>query len=140
MEEVKQKKETQDAEEKKTNEGQTPLHEFGHKGKKIIGERIEALSGEWDVERTLMLNAAAASLAGAVLGAFVNKKWFVLSAVAAFVLAEQAVTGWSPPAAIMKKLGKRSHDEIARERYGLKAMKGDFKNTKDADEVWNATE
>jgi len=119
---------------------ETPLHEFAHKGKKIIGERIGELSNEWDVERTFLLNAAIISLSGAMLGMFVNKKWFVLSAVAAIVMAEQAVTGWSPPVGIMKKLGKRTRDEISRERYGLKAMKGDFKNKEDAEEVWSATE
>jgi len=119
---------------------QTPLHDYAHKGKKIIGERISELSSEWDLERTFLLNAALVSLTGAVLGAFVNKKWLALSAFAAVVMAEQALTGWSPPAGIMKKLGKRTRDEITRERYGLKAMQGDFKKTKDAGEVWNATE
>jgi hypothetical protein len=118
----------------------TPLHEYSHKGKKIISDRIAELSSEWDVERTLLLNAAVISVTGALLGAFVNKKWFALSALAGFVLAEQAITGWSPPAAIMQKLGKRTRDEISRERFGLKAMKGDFKNTDDPSDVWNASE
>ncbi|MEO8086457.1 MAG: hypothetical protein ABI763_06540 [Bacteroidota bacterium] len=133
-------KETVGAEEQQNQEQQTPLHDYSHKGKRVISERIDELSSEWDVERTFLLNAAVISLSGALLGAFVNKKWFILSAAAAIVMAEQAVTGWSPPMGMMKKLGKRTRDEITRERYGLKAMKGDFKNTKDAQEVWSATE
>ena len=126
-------------EESNQEQEQSPLHEFAHKGKKVIGERLEELSSEWDVERTLMLNAAVVTLTGALLGAFVNKKWFLLSALSAFILAEQAITGWSPPVAMMKKLGKRTRDEISRERTGLKAMKGDFKQTKDAGDLWEAT-
>lgn len=123
-----------------TSEAQTPLHEYAHKGKKVISERLTELNSEWDVERTLLLNAAVISLTGAFLGAFVNKKWFILSAVAGFVMAEEAITGWSPPSAIMKKLGKRTREEIQRERTGLKAFKGDFKNAEDPAKVWEATE
>ena len=122
-----------------TEQTQTPLHEYAHKGKKIIGDRLEEISKEWDVERTLLLNTAFISMTGALLGAFVNKKWFILSALAAFVMAEEALTGWSPPTAMMKKLGKRTREEINRERTGLKAMKGDFRKTKDAGELWDAT-
>ncbi|CAN5546691.1 hypothetical protein BH11BAC1_BH11BAC1_05790 [soil metagenome] len=133
-------KETVGTDEQQNQDQQTPLHNYSHKGKKIIGDRIEELASEWDVERTFLLNAAVISLSGALLGAFVNKKWFILSAAAAIVMAEQAVTGWSPPMGMMKKLGKRTRDEITRERYGLKAMKGDFKNAKDPKDVWSATE
>ena len=136
------KEKVQDAgQEKNTSaDEKTPLHEYAHKGKKKISERLEELDKEWDVERTLLLNAAVISLTGALLGAFVNKKWFLLSAVAGFVMAEEALTGWSPPSAIMKKLGKRTREEIQRERTGLKAFKGDFKNTEDPAEVWSATQ
>lgn len=128
------------AKENSIENNKSPLYEYGHKGKRAMGNRISELDQEWDIDRTLLLNAAIVSLTGAILGAFVNKKWFLLTAAAAAVMAEQAITGWSPPSAIMKKLGKRTKDEIARERYGLKAMKGDFKSTADADKVWDATE
>jgi hypothetical protein len=135
---------TTEKKQKPLNERETsdesPLHEYGHKGKQAKNNRIAELSQEWDAERTLMLNAAVISLSGALLGAFVNKKWFLLSAAAAVVLGEQALTGWSPPYGIMKKLGRRSKDEIARERYGLKAMKGDFKDVSDPSKVWESTE
>jgi hypothetical protein len=136
------KKKVKDSEqEKNTNtEEQTPLHEYAHKGKKVISERLDELNKEWDVERTLLLNAAVVSITGALLGAFVNKKWFVLSAFAGVVMAEEALTGWSPPSAIMRKLGKRTREEIHRERMGLKAFKGDFKNAEDPSKVWEATE
>lgn len=121
------------------DESPSPLHDYGHKGKKVIGERISEIDKEWDIERTLLLNAAIVSVAGALLGTFVSKKWFLLTAVASVVMAEQAITGWSPASGLMKKLGKRTKEEIARERYGLKAMKGDFKSTDDIQKVWSAT-
>ncbi|MEO5569761.1 MAG: DUF2892 domain-containing protein [Bacteroidia bacterium] len=140
MENTKEKKQGESTENGSTTETRSPLHEYGHKGKQAKNDRISELSQEWDAERTLLLNAAVISLAGAVLGAFVNKKWFLLSAAAAVMLGEQALTGWSPAYGMMKKLGKRSKDEIARERYGLKAMKGDFKNVSDPAKVWESTE
>jgi hypothetical protein len=140
MNTMKEKVQDKEQDENTGTEEKTPLHEYAHKGKKVISERLDELNKEWDVERTLLLNAAIVSVTGALLGAFVNKKWFVLSAVAGFVMAEEALTGWSPPSAIMKKLGKRTREEIQRERTGLKAFKGDFKNADDPAKVWSATE
>jgi len=139
MNTAKGKVQDAEQEEKTVGDEKTPLHEYAHKGKKVISERLDELNKEWDVERTLLLNAAIISVTGALLGAFVNKKWFVLSAVAGFVMAEEAITGWSPPSAIMKKLGKRTREEIQRERTGLKTFKGDFKNADDPSAVWDAT-
>jgi len=129
-----------DTNQNSENTSRSPLHDFEHKGSQAKATRIAELNGEWDAERTVMLNAAAISLAGAVLGAFVNKKWLILTAVGSAIMAEQALTGWSPPYGLFKKLGKRTRDEITRERYGLKAMKGDFKNSGDPSKVWDATE
>jgi|GEM_PF-3152302 len=140
MENTKEKKQQEAPRNENASESQSPLHEYGHKGRQAKIDRIAELGQEWDAERTLLLNAALISLSGALLGAFVDKKWLILSAAAAVVMAEQAITGWSPPYAVMKKLGKRSKDEIARERYGLKAMKGDFKNASDPEKVWEAAE
>lgn len=140
MEYTKEKKQTQSAHNGTSEDSHSPLHEYGHKGKQAKSDRITELSQEWDAERTLLLNAAFLTLSGALLGAFVNKKWLILSAAAAVVMAEQAITGWSPPLALMKKLGKRTKDEISRERYGLKAMKGDFKDVSDSEKVWESTE
>ena len=139
MENTKEKT-RENGNETATEKEPSPLKEYGHKGKQAKTDRIAELEQEWDADRTLLLNAAVISLSGAVLGAFVNKKWFLLSAACALLMAEQAITGWSPSMALLKKLGKRSKDEIARERYGLKAMKGDFKNTADSEKVWEATE
>ncbi len=139
MENTKEKKQRETNENDSSTESRSPLHDYGHKGKQAKTQRISDLEQEWDAERTLLLNAAVISLSGAFLGMFVDKKWFLLSAACGLLMAEQAITGWSPPLALLKKLGKRTKEEITRERYGLKAMKGDFKNVSDTEKVWEST-
>ena len=37
-----------------------------------------------------------------------------------------AVKGWCPPVPLFRRLGVRTCGEIERERYALKALRGDF--------------
>jgi hypothetical protein len=43
-------------------------------------------------------------------------------------LLQHAIQGWCPPVPILRRLGFRTADEINRERYALKALRGDFKD------------
>ena len=43
-----------------------------------IDRRLRELHGEWNLERTLEVNAAAAALVGLGLGAFVDRRFFLL--------------------------------------------------------------
>ena len=45
--------------------------------------------------------------------------------VTAFLF-QHAVQGWCPPVPILRRMGFRTADEINRERYALKALRGDF--------------
>jgi len=45
--------------------------------------------------------------------------------VSAFLL-QHAIQGWCPPVPILRRLGFRTADEINRERYALKVLRGDF--------------
>ena len=92
-----------------------------------IGERLEELDREWDIERTLEANAATIVLVGTALGAFVDKKFFVLPAVVGGFLLQHALQGWCPPLPIFRSLGIRTQQEIEQERYALKALRGDFR-------------
>ncbi len=114
--------------------------EYMHKGKATIINRLKELDDEWEIERLLQMNASGIAIAGIVLGILVNKKWFILPGIAATFLLLHAVSGWAPPVPVLKKLGFRTRDEINRERYALKALKGDFKNMRTADAAWNAAE
>ena len=106
---------------------------------KLIKKRLGELEDEWDMERALELNAAAVALTGVVLGAFVNRKWLILPAVVTAFLAQQAIQGWCPPLAVLRRLGFRTRQEIDREKYGLKTLRGDFKkSSKEGDRAWTA--
>src|SRR5690606_18522465 len=46
-----------------------------------IARRLEELRREWDIEKTLEVNASALALTGTLLGAVVNKRWLILSGI-----------------------------------------------------------
>ena len=105
----------------------------------LIERRLEEVEQEWDLERTLELNASAVALTGIVLGAFVNRKWLVLPALVSAFLAQQAIQGWCPPLPLFRKLGLRTRREIDKEKFGLKTLRGDFKkSSKEGDTAWQA--
>ena len=91
-----------------------------------IDQRLAELEREWDVERTLETNAAALVVAGCLLGATVHRRWFVLPALVGGFLMQHSLQGWCPPLPLLRRIGVRTTDEIERERYALKALRGDF--------------
>jgi hypothetical protein len=95
-------------------------------GTEAITKRVAELDREWDIERTLEAHAAIASLAGVVLGVTVSRKWFAFPAIVAGFLLQHAIQGWCPPVPIFRRLGFRTQPEIEKERYALKALRGDF--------------
>jgi hypothetical protein len=70
--------------------------------------------------------ASSFSLTGIVLGSTVDRRWYLLPTVVLSFLLLHAIQGWCPPLAILRTLGIRTREEIARERYALKALAGDF--------------
>lgn len=106
---------------------------------KLIDQRLQMLNEEWDMERALELNASTLAFTGVLLGAFVNRKWLLLPAVVTLFLAQHAVQGWCPPLPILRRLGFRTRQEIDREKYGLKTLRGDFKKSStEGDTAWQA--
>jgi len=109
------------------NDAEDRVARLAQAGPAAIERRLRELDAEWDVERTLEANASTLALAGVVLGATVDKKWlFLPGAVAAFLL-QHAVQGWCPPLTALRRMGVRTMAEIDRERYALKALRGDFR-------------
>jgi hypothetical protein len=91
-----------------------------------IDDRLDQLDREWDIERTLEANAASVSLLGLTLALTLDRRWLALPiGVAAFLL-QHAVQGWCPPVPVFRRLGVRTAGEIGRERYALRALRGDF--------------
>ncbi|HEY8367812.1 MAG TPA: hypothetical protein VIM86_00695 [Thermodesulfobacteriota bacterium] len=91
-----------------------------------IEGRLRELDREWDVERLLTANASLLSLAGLVMGKWVDRRFYLLPAVAQGFLLQHALRGWCPPVSLLRRLGIRTRQEIDRERYALKAVRGDF--------------
>ena len=84
-----------------------------------IRDRIIALDKEWDIERTLELNASVIAFSGLLLGVTVNKKWLILPALVTAFLAQHAIQGWCPPVPLFRKMGIRTRKEIDREKCEL---------------------
>lgn len=90
------------------------------------GRRLSDLDREWDTDRALEAEAATMGLLGLALGALVRKQFLVLPAIVASAVLVQATTGRYPLMPLFRRLGLRTSKEIARERYALKALRGDF--------------
>ncbi|HJS05355.1 MAG TPA: hypothetical protein VJ832_17900 [Variovorax sp.] len=91
-----------------------------------VDQRLQALDAEWDVERLLQTNASVIVLVGLALATFVNGKFLLLPAGVFGFFAQHALQGWCPPIPVFRRLGVRTQREIERERYALKALRGDF--------------
>lgn len=104
-----------------------------------IPARLAEIDREWDIERTLEANADGFSLLGLTLAVTVNRRWLALPAGVAAFLMQHALQGWCPPVVLFRRLGVRTAAEIARERYALKALRGDFRETTTGTESDRAT-
>jgi hypothetical protein len=88
--------------------------------------RLRDLDREWDIERTLHTNAATLALVGTVLGTRVDRRFLALPAIVFSFFAQHALQGWCPPIPVFRRLNVRTAREIERERYAIKALRGDF--------------
>lgn len=92
----------------------------------VIAQRLEALDREWDTDQAIELEASLMGLTGLALGTFVRPVLGALPAVVAGAVLLRATTGVYPLLPLFRRLGLRTSKEIARERYALKALRGDF--------------
>ncbi|MBX6314338.1 MAG: hypothetical protein IRY99_15705 [Isosphaeraceae bacterium] len=97
-------------------------------GPEAIDRRLAELEREWDIERVLETNASSLALLGLALGAFVDRRFYLLPAVVAGFLLQHALQGWCPPVPLFRHLGVRTAAEIDEEWYALKALRGDFRD------------
>jgi hypothetical protein len=92
-----------------------------------LTDRLRALDSEWDVERTLQLNASVLAGLGVALGARVDRRFLLLPLAVFAFLETHALQGWCPPLPVLRRLGVRTRKEIERERMALKMLRGDFR-------------
>ncbi len=112
--------------EKIHHQTQTNIGDYAAAGPAAIDRRLDELDREWDIERALEANAATISLLGLGLGAFVDRRLFILPALVSGFLLQHALQGWCPPITFFRRRGYRTSYEIDEERYALKALRGDF--------------
>jgi hypothetical protein len=91
-----------------------------------IDARLAGLDREWDTDRALEIEAAMMGLLGLALGTFVRKELLALPAIVASAVLVQSTMGRYPLMPLFRRLGLRTSREIERERYALKALRGDF--------------
>lgn len=102
------------------------VREYAKRSRSDITRRIGELDREWDMERLLETNASAIAFTGLALGLTHSKKWLIVPGIVLPFLFQHAVQGWCPPVPIFRRLGVRTREEIDRERYALKVLRGDF--------------
>jgi hypothetical protein len=91
-----------------------------------LTRRTTQLEYEWDFDRTVETEASLMGLLGLTLGIVVDKRLLMLPAFVSAMLLLHATHGWYPLLPLFRRMGIRTQDEIDRERYGLKALRGDF--------------
>jgi hypothetical protein len=96
----------------------------------VISRRIRELDREWSTERWLETNASLLAFSGTLLGITVNRKWLAVPLIVTGFLFQHAVQGWCPPLPVLREMGVRTRSEIDREKFALKALRGDFKDIK----------
>ena len=117
---------------------QDNLNEYYHDQDKINARLLE-LDNELDIESYMQTETAALTVAGVILSIAVNKKWLVLPLASSILSLVNIARGSGNPLTLFRKLGFRTRAEIEKERYALKAIRGDFKYLLDVpNAVWNA--
>jgi hypothetical protein len=104
------------------------IRKYAQRSSEDITRRIRELDREWDVERVLETNASALAFTGLLLGVTQNRKWLILPGLVLPFLFQHAIQGWCPPLPILREMGVRTRQEIDREKYALKVLRGDFHN------------
>ena len=112
---------------------------YYYQNRAAIGQRLMELEEEWDIERLLELNTALWAVIGISLGISRNRMWLLLALGAGALLASKALEGKSAVLPFLQRLGFRTRAEIDKEKYALKALRGDFKYLLDVPNVvWKA--
>jgi hypothetical protein len=92
-----------------------------------IDARLSELDREWDIERVLEANASSLVVLGTVLGYLASSWFYWIPLLVGSFLLQHAIQGWCPPIRLFRRLGFRTHAEIATEYYSLRALRGEFR-------------
>jgi hypothetical protein len=92
-----------------------------------VGQRLNELNEEWDVERALAAGSSCLTLLGLTLGLRVRPRWLLLAVGVQSFYLQHTLQGWCPPLPILRRLGFRTPMEIELERSELKDLREDEK-------------
>lgn len=110
------------------------IRRYAGKSPPEISARIKELDKEWDIERVLNLNMSVFALCGITLSLFLGPYSLILPTLFLLFFIWHAFRGWCPPIPVLRYFKIRTRPEIDREKYALKALRGDFKGfTNDKD-------
>ena len=101
------------------------LREHAARRREIAG-RIVVLDREWDMNRAMETGVSLVALVGIGLAVLLHPWWLAMTGVGLLFLLQYAAQGRCLPATGLRRLGYRTRAEIDREKYALKAMRGDF--------------
>ena len=102
-----------------------------------ISQRIKQLDKEWDIERVLALNMSALAICGITSSLIFNIYSIILPILLLLFFIWHAFQGWCPPIPILRYFKVRTRPEIDREKYALKALRGDFEGLSNAEDAAN---
>lgn len=86
-----------------------------------IRERLAHLEKEWDIDQVIQAKTGALVNLGLVLGRR-NRKGYWLAGLGFASMLSHAISGWSPPLPVLRRMGFRTRREIDREKFALLAM------------------
>ena len=113
------------------------IRNFEDKNPEEISQRIKQLDKEWDIERVLALNMSALAICGITSSLIFNIYSIILPILLLLFFIWHAFQGWCPPIPILRYFKVRTRPEIDREKYALKALRGDFEGLSNAEDAAN---
>jgi hypothetical protein len=113
---------------------------YADQSREAITGRIEELDKEWSVERMLEAEASSMALVGLTLGMTVNRRFLLVPGFVAGMVLLHALHGWYPLLQVYRRLGFRTRQEIDREKYALRELRGDFADDSVGEELDFAAE
>jgi len=102
------------------------VRDYADAGAETVSLRLQELDREWDTDRVIGAEAATTGLLGLALGVLWHRSFLAIPAWAGGTLLVHALSGWYPLLSVLRRRRLRTAREIARERYALKALRGDF--------------